>query len=106
MIYTISWYLINAGKENQTPNFLKDNNKEIIYQPQSDYFDKLEFQENDLLKAIEEGRQERLEQIFETLIEINHPNATPKSFPEDSPDSSPIPRHPQAFKSPQSDTTL
>lgn len=102
IIYTISWYLFRTEKENSNPNFHKDNNKEIIYQPQQDYFDKLEFQDNDLVKIIEEGRQERLEQIFETLIESKHfKKTTEKEYdfnpsPKSS-ESSPIPRHPHVY---------
>lgn len=102
IIYTLSWWLINTEREIRNPNFHKDNNKVAVYEPQKDYFDKLEFQDNDLLKAIEEGRQERLEQIFDTLIESKHfKKSTEKEYDFNpspkSPESSPIPRHPNVY---------
>lgn len=79
IIYTWSWWLFRTEKENQTPNFLKDNNKEIIYQPQKDYFDKLEFQDHDIIKVIDESREERTEGLLSIF------------------ESSPIPRHPKTY---------
>lgn len=53
MVYVLAWYSIVTEKEKINPIFHKDNNirQEIIYQPQKDTFDKLEYKENDLLKS-------------------------------------------------------